>query len=223
MIKTGVELKKKRGINYLYKNGKKIKFKPWIGNLFSFLYDLSMEKSVFPKKFEASLDSHTEILRKECYSLHNSSVLELGAGSGTLSEVLPHDNIYSGVDISDGLLRIALKRFKEHGFSNPEFYVCSADDLPFEDDCFDACICNLSLNFFPDVNTAVKEIHRVLNHQGELYCSVPVPERNTKQSTIRGQMNSEAELSAVFANNNFSFLPYDYSNGAIFYFKAVKN
>ncbi len=42
---------------FLYKYGKKIKYKPWLGDLFSVYYDFLMKNSVFPKKFQASMDT----------------------------------------------------------------------------------------------------------------------------------------------------------------------
>lgn len=72
MLKRDIDIVKKNGIYYLYKNGKKIKDKPWLGDLFSFLYDSIMAKSVFPKKFDASIKEHTQFLKKEYSGVHNS-------------------------------------------------------------------------------------------------------------------------------------------------------
>lgn len=55
---------------------------------------------------------------------------------------------YTGTDISPSLLRKAVKSFKVAGFKEAEFYVTSADDLPFDDNGFDIALCILSLNFF---------------------------------------------------------------------------
>lgn len=59
-----------------------------------------MEKSIFPKKFEASIDSHTDFLKSELKDIHNCNVLELAAWSGILAGVLNNDNSYAGIDIS---------------------------------------------------------------------------------------------------------------------------
>ena len=158
MIKDGIDVVKNNGINYVSKNGKKIKYKPWLGDIFSFLYDYFMKKSIFPKKLEASIEKHTDFLKKELSTVHNSNVLELATGSGNLAEILNNDNAYVGIDISEGLLRIALNQFKNAGFINPELYISSADKLPFTSDIFDICICNLSFNFFDDLESVIKEI-----------------------------------------------------------------
>ena len=58
-----ISVKRRRSINYiLNSNGKAIKYKPWLGDMFSFLYDSIMSKSIFPKKFNASIAKHSSIL-----------------------------------------------------------------------------------------------------------------------------------------------------------------
>lgn len=52
MLKSGIKAIEKNGLYYIVEaGGRLLKFKPWLGNLFSFLYDLFMEKSIFPKHF----------------------------------------------------------------------------------------------------------------------------------------------------------------------------
>ncbi|MBN2535613.1 MAG: class I SAM-dependent methyltransferase [Spirochaetales bacterium] len=110
-----------------------------------------MKNSIFPKKFGASIEKHTQFLKNEYSRIHNSLVLELATGSGCLSEILPSDNKYAGIDISEGLLKIANKKFSHTGFNNFALFLCNAENLPFQDNYFDVCICNLlSRNFnFP--------------------------------------------------------------------------
>ncbi len=220
MLKAGVVTIEKNGINYLVKNGSKVKFKPWLREMFSFLYDSIMSRSVFPKKLEASIEKHTVFLKNEYMNIRNSNVLELGTGSGNLSRSLPRDNRYTGIDISRSLLRIAYKKFTKAGFKNPKLFLCSSEELPFEDMFYDICICNLSLNFFGDLDNVVKEIKRSLKKHGVFICCVPVPERKKNKDIIRGKLYSENELKEIFEKNGFSFIPLDLNNGALFYFKA---
>lgn len=221
MIKEGIDVVKKNGFYYIYKNGRKIKYKPWLGDIFSFMYDYIMTKSIFPKKFEASIEKHTGFLIKELSTIHNNSVLEIATGSGNLAGILNNDNSYVGIDISAGLLRIASRRFRNAGFKNPELYLSNAEQLPFSDNLFDISICNLSLNFFDDLDSIIKELKRVLKKQGIFICSVPIPERNKKQSVIRGKLYSEHELKELFSKHKFRFDPYDFENGTLLYFKAI--
>lgn len=114
----------------------------------SFLYDLIMEKSVFPRKLGGDMKKHHDILRRELKDVHGKRVLELATGIGSAVNFLENDNRYVGTDITPGLLKKAVKRFRSVGFEEAEFYVVSAEDLPFDDDTFNLCLCILSLNFF---------------------------------------------------------------------------
>ncbi|MDM8534445.1 class I SAM-dependent methyltransferase [Clostridiaceae bacterium HSG29] len=213
---------KKQEINYLIdRSGKIKKFKPWLGYLFSFSYDKLMEKSVFPKLLNANINKHFEILKNEFIDIHSLNIIELGTGSGALAEVLPNDNRYVGIDISKGLLKKANYKFKKNNFDNFELYNSSADELPFEDNSFDYAICNLSLNFFDDINLFINELKRVLKTNSIFFCSVPIPERKLEKSKISGTLYSENELNQIFKKYDFDFESKSYENGAILYFTAI--
>ncbi|MCD4772207.1 MAG: hypothetical protein K8R41_02345 [Bacteroidales bacterium] len=64
-LKKTVSVIKRKNIYYLTNDKNRIKeFKPWLGDIFSFLYDRIMEKSIFPKKFGGDINKHFELLRK---------------------------------------------------------------------------------------------------------------------------------------------------------------
>jgi len=213
---------KKQEINYLKdENEKTIKFKPWLGDIFSFLYDRIMEKSIFPKLFNGNIRKHFEVLNKEFENLHNLKIIEIATGSGTISEFLPNDNKYVGIDISKGLLKKAYSRFKRNGFEKFELYNTSAEQLPFDENTFDFAICNLSLNFFNDIDQFLLELRRILKIHSTFFCSVPVPERKPEKSKIRGTLYSEKELNKIFKKYNFDFESKPYKNGAVLYFTAI--
>jgi len=212
----------RRGLFYQKDSrGKLRRFRPWLGDCFSFLYDYVMERSVFPKKFDASLEKHKEILKKELRSFEGESVLELGTGSGAASEVLPRNISYAGLDVSPGLLRRGKKAFACRGFSGASFYVASAEDLPFDDSLFSLCFCALSLNFFPCIPRVLEEIRRVLVPGGAFFCVVPVTDRNHRGSAIRGTLYSEEVLRSLCEEKGFSFRSLEYKNGALLYCKAL--
>lgn len=222
MIKEEYEEIKRDSIIYLKKDNNLLKHKPWLGDLLSAFYDPIMEKSIFPKKFDASITGHKQFL-KDCYSnIHNLNVLELAAGSGDIAQLLPDDNDYTGIDISRGLLKIAERKFRSCGFKNIKLYICSADELPFIDNYFNFCICNLSLNFFIDTEKVIKEIYRVLRINGVFICSVPVPERNIRKNTIRGRLYSEEKMKNLFVKYGFNFEPFNFKNGSLLYFRTIK-
>jgi SAM-dependent methyltransferase len=223
MIKEGIRTIEKKGLIYLIKDSNRlVRYKPWLGERIAFLYDYIMKLSVFPKKFGGDIDKHFSILSEILKDIKGKQVLELGTGSGSAAEFLHPDNQYTGTDISTGLLKQAVKHFKNAGFKNLEFYVTSTDSLPFIDSTFDLCLCILSLNFFDDIGAVFKEVNRVLKAGGLLVCAVPVPERNESNSVIHGTLMSESELNEICSSNGFMFEPISSRNGALLYFKALK-
>lgn len=222
MVKNGINVINRKRLHYIVEgDGRILKFKPWLGDAFSFLYDFIMEKSIFPGKFGGDINQHYEILSKELKNIHEKRVLELASGSGSAVNFLPNDNHYTGTDISPGLLKKAMKSFRNAGFKNAEFFVTSADDLPFSDHLFDVVLCILSLNFFGDIKKVLREIKRVAVPAGVFICSVPVPERNRVQSKIRGTMYSEEELAGICKEHDFSYETIPSENGALLYSRAI--
>jgi len=223
-IKNFVKITKKNGINHLLDdNNKLIKNKPWLGDLFSFLYDRIMEKSVFPKKFNASIEEHYKILGKIFENISDKIIIEFATGSGDAVKFLNTNNIYTGIDISSGLLRLAKKKFDQYGFTRFELYNADACETPFQDDTFNIAICNLSMNFLQNIDNFISELHRVLKPNGIFYCSVPISERKKSKATIHGSLYKLDDLKKMFENKNFSFEPFSYENGALLYFKAKLN
>ncbi len=192
--------------------------RPWLNSLFAPFYDWSMKKSVIPKKFGASCSKHYRMLKTFFQDIHGKEVLEIATGSGNVVEFLPSDNRYSGIDISKGLLKQALKKLKKNGFSKAELYLTDACNLPFENDRFNVAICNLSFNFIENTDAFIQELKRVLKTEGIFFCSVPVPERKPEKSTIHGTLYSEYELKELFKKQSFEFQSLPETNGAILYF-----
>jgi ubiquinone/menaquinone biosynthesis C-methylase UbiE len=136
---------------------------------------------------------------------------------------LPNNNKYFGIDISKGLLKKAFLRFERKGFEDFELYNTSAEKLPFNENTFDFAFCNLSLNFFKDINLFLIELKRVLKNNTTLFCSVPISERKPEKSKIRGTLYSEKELNEIFKKHGFYYERKSYENGAVLYFTAILN
>jgi hypothetical protein len=76
MIKNKLKITNKKGLHYVVEDGGRLlKFKPWLGDTFSFLYDFIMKSSIFPKKFGGDINKHYEILSNELKSIHKMRVL----------------------------------------------------------------------------------------------------------------------------------------------------
>jgi len=223
MLKQPLRAVEKRGLNHvLDERGKPRRYKAWLGDCLAFLYDRIMEKSVFPRTLGSDMDRHFAALGDALAGVHGQRVLDVAAGTGSLIRCLPADNEYWGTDISPGLLRRAHTRLRGAGFKAAALYVAPAHDLPFADGAFDRIVCNLSLNFFDDLDAALGEWSRVLADDGHALCSVPVPERNQRQSKISGTLRSEDELRAAAGRNGFTMETLPVDNGAVLYFGLTK-
>jgi len=80
-----------------------------------------------------------------------------------------------GADISIGMLRPALIRL-----NTPAFQPVAADGqaLPFSDGSFDAVVCQLGLQFFPEPEQGLEEFRRVLRRdRWAAVCVISAPER----------------------------------------------
>lgn len=223
-LKPGIQVVKKGALFYqIDQNGRPIRYQPWLGDAFAFLYDFFMARSVFPKKFNADLERHNDILAETCQAFHGKRILELGAGAGSAAGFLHPDNTYVGSDVSTGLLKKAAKRFKQAGFEDPEFFVASGDDPPFAGSSIDLCLCILSLNFIGNHRKVFEGIHELLRPSGQFIACVPVPERNQQESTIRGSLLSEVRLQKLCQETGFAFERIEAENGALLYFRAFNS
>ncbi len=75
---------------------------------------------------------------------------------------------FHGVDISEGMLEVARRSAEARGIKNVRFAKGDAENLDFPDAKFDVVISNMSLQFFPDKQRALSEMHRVLKPGGRL-------------------------------------------------------
>ena len=222
-LKPEIRIVKRGQLQYvLDSRNRPIRFKPWLADRFAFLYDPIMSRSVFPRKLGADIQKHYQTLTQELSGFHRRYILELGSGTGSAVHFIPNDNHYTGSDISPGLLKRAVKRFIAAGFSQPEFFVVSADDLPFEAGTYDLCLCILSLNFIGNVKKLFREVHRILLSAGVFIVCVPVPEKNQRRSKIRGTLYSQPELQKINQQSGFYFEQIPCDNGALLYFRAQK-
>jgi len=93
-----------------------------------------------------------------------ASVLDIGAGTGVMSELAYKCNNelkYVAVDPAEGMLKFAPSFLQTH--------VATAEELPFEGSSFDAVIMGESLHHLDNPELAFKEIVRVLKTDGKLF------------------------------------------------------
>jgi ubiquinone/menaquinone biosynthesis C-methylase UbiE len=98
-------------------------------------------------------------------------VLDLGCGDGLLLELLTKESgrQLAGVDLSPEALALARRRPTLGGV---ELHEARAQDLPFPDDSFDACVCHMALMLMADIEQVAAELARILTPGGVLACVV---------------------------------------------------
>ena len=93
-------------------------------------------------------------------------VLEIGCGMGTDGAQFAKAGAdYTGIDLTDAAVELARKRFQVSGLRG-EFRVADAERLDFPDASFDLVYSHGVLHHTPDIEAAVREIHRVLKTGG---------------------------------------------------------
>lgn len=98
-------------------------------------------------------------------------VLDVACGTGILTRVIAErvgtNGVVSGVDVNPGMLAVANRIAPE-----VEWREGDAEALPYEDDSFDAVLCQFGLMLFSSPKTALQEMERVLKPGGHLEVAV---------------------------------------------------
>jgi SAM-dependent methyltransferase len=99
-------------------------------------------------------------------------VLEIGPGTGyytlDLAGWVGHEGTVEIFDLQQEMLDHTIRRARERGLWNVSPTQGNAEDLPYDDDSFDAVILITVLGEIPDQDAALREVARVLKPEGRL-------------------------------------------------------
>ena len=103
-------------------------------------------------------------------------VLDLGTGTGAVAQraapMVGSAGQVVGVDVSTDMLALAQQRISAQGLTNVIVREGRAEELPADDESFDAVLASLSLMYVIDRAAAAQEIARVLRPGGRLVGAV---------------------------------------------------
>jgi demethylmenaquinone methyltransferase/2-methoxy-6-polyprenyl-1,4-benzoquinol methylase len=98
-------------------------------------------------------------------------ILDIATGTGDLAIMMAKlnpDRIV-GLDISSGMLEVGKQKIATANLSNKiEMIVADSEEMPFEDNTFDAITVSFGVRNFANLDKGITEIARVLKHNGVL-------------------------------------------------------
>ena len=114
-------------------------------------------------------------------------VLDVGTGTGVaallLASAVSNQGRVVGVDLAQGMLRVAREKAKKAGYQHLSFKVMDAQDLDFPTRSFDMVTSNLA--FPTKEKKAVRQIYRVLKDNGRLSFNMGRTERTETEKVFR--------------------------------------
>jgi SAM-dependent methyltransferase len=149
-------------------------------------------------------------------------VLDVSTGTGEAAlvalQAIGASGLVIGVDIAPAMLTGARERLND-----PSFWPVAADGqaLPFKDASFDAVVCQLGLQFFPDPARGLTEFRRVLRSGASMgVCVISTPDKAPMWGILAEELGrrlpaqrpvlnlsfalaDESRLHALFANAGF--------------------
>lgn len=96
-----------------------------------------------------------------------NDLLDVGCGTGPMIELLSRkypDRHYVGLDLTPKMIEVANAK----NLPNTKFIVGDSENLPFEDESFDAVICANSFHHYPNPQKFFDGVNRVLRRNGKL-------------------------------------------------------
>ena len=100
------------------------------------------------------------------------TILDIATGTGdfAVAATKSGDVRVTGIDISEGMLQVGRKKIQRKNLQEKiEFIKADSENLPFENDAFDAAIVGFGVRNFENLEKGLTEIYRVIKPGGIFY------------------------------------------------------
>jgi len=101
---------------------------------------------------------------------HPKQILDIATGTGdfAIAALKLNPEKVTGIDISEGMLKIGQKKIEKKGFSNKiSLQLGDSEKLEFDNNQFNAITAGFGVRNFQDLDAGLKEMHRVLATNGK--------------------------------------------------------
>lgn len=102
---------------------------------------------------------------------HPKTILDIATGTGdfAIEAINLNPDKVVGVDISEGMLKLGIEKVNKLGLQKKiELKLGDSENLPFEDNSFDAITVGFGVRNFENLEKGIADIYRVLNPGGTL-------------------------------------------------------
>jgi len=112
----------------------------------------------------------TQAIVDEARIVPDLRVLDVACGAGepsiSIAALMGGSGHVVGIDLAAASLQVACERAGVRKLANTEFLQADVHQLPFADGSFDRVVSRLGVMFFSELQTALREMHRVLKPGG---------------------------------------------------------
>jgi demethylmenaquinone methyltransferase/2-methoxy-6-polyprenyl-1,4-benzoquinol methylase len=156
------------------------------------------------------------------------TILDIATGTGDLALLMTQTNAEKiiGLDISAGMLEVGKKKIEARGLSNTiEMLLGDSENMPFEDNSFDAITVAFGVRNFENLEIGLTEILRVLKPNGIfVILETSVPEKTPyKQGYNFYTKNILPLIGKLFSKDNVAYGYLSESAAAFPYGETLNN
>ena len=150
-------------------------------------------------------DEHLKSIINSLRIKTNGSVLDLGTGTGyiafPLAKLFPECDI-TGLDLANSVITENNKKAVKERLSNLHFISYDGVSFPFEHQFFNNIVTRYALHHFPNIDKTFSYLCNMVESNGQIFISDPVPDENDEERIIDKYMNVKDDGHVKFYTQN---------------------